>query len=79
MVDELINLAISNGLWAVLFVVLFLYQIQNSAKREKKYQEVIDNLTNSLGLLKNVDLNIKVVSKDLAKIKKFTILRGEKL
>lgn len=81
MVDEIINLAISNGLWAVLFVMLFLYQIQNSAKREKKYQEVIDSLTNSFGLLKNIDANIKAVSKELSKIKKFSnqkVVSGER-
>ena len=80
MVDEMINLAISNGLWAVLFVMLFLYQIQNSTKREKKYQEVIDSLTNSFGLLKNIDANIKAVSKELSKIKKFSnqkVVSGE--
>lgn len=80
MVDEIINLAISNGLWAVLFVMLFLYQIQNSTKREKKYQEVIDSLTNSFGLLKNIDANIKAVSKELSKIKKFSnqkVVSGE--
>lgn len=80
MVDEIINLAISNGLWAVLFVMLFLYQIQNSTKREKKYQEVIDSLTSSFGLLKNIDANIKAVSKELSKIKKFSnqkVVSGE--
>ncbi len=80
MVDEIINLAISNGLWAVLFVMLFLYQIQNSTKREKKYQEVIESLTNSFGLLKNIDANIKAVSKELSKIKKFSnqkVVSGE--
>lgn len=80
MVDEIINLAISNGLWAVLFVMLFLYQIQNSTKREKKYQEVIDSLTNSFGLLKNIDANIKAVSKELSKIKRFSnqkVVSGE--
>ena len=80
MVDEIINLAISNGLWAVLFVMLFLYQIQNSTKREKKYQEVIDSLTNSFGLLKNIDANIKAVSKELSKIKKVSnqkVVSGE--
>ena len=71
MIDEIINLAISNGLWAVLFVMLFLYQIQNSQKRERKYQEVIDSLTGSLGLLKTIDTNVKALNKSIAKIKKF--------
>ena len=78
MIDEILNLAISNGLWAVLFVMLFLYQIQNGTKREKKYQEIIDNLTNSLGLIKNIDTTIKSMNKDIAKIKKFTLQKEVK-
>ena len=77
MVDEIINLAISNGLWAVLFVLLFLYQIQNSQKRERKYQDVIDSLTNSLGIIKNIDANVKMLSKNVAKFKKLNFKVGE--
>ena len=73
MIDEILNLAISNGLWAVLFVLLFLYQIKNSSTREKKYQQIIDNLTNSLGILKTIDANIKSLNKDVVKLKKFTL------
>ena len=77
MIDEIMNLAISNGLWAVLFVILFLYQINSSAKRELKYQNVIDKLSNSLGLIKNIDQNVKSVTKDLDKIKKFFVTKRE--
>ena len=72
MIDEIINLAISNGLWAVLFVLLFLYQIKNSTKREKKYQDIIENLTNSFGILKTIDANVKALNKEIVKIKKFS-------
>ena len=73
MIDQIINLAISNGLWAVLFVFLFLYQISNSQKREQKYQNVIDNLTNSLGIVKNIDTQIKSINKEVLRLKKFTV------
>lgn len=72
MIDEIINLAISNGLWAVLFVLLFLYQINNSQKREQKYQNIIDNLTNSLGIVKSIDTQIKSINKEVLKLKKFS-------
>jgi len=72
MIDQIFNLAISNGLWAVLFVILFLYQIQNSQKRERKYQELIDNLTNSLGIIKSIDANVKALSKSVARFKKLS-------
>ena len=72
MIDEIINLAISNGLWAVLFVLSFLYQISNSQKREQKYQNIIDNLTNSLGIVKSIDTQIKSINKEVLKLKKFS-------
>lgn len=72
MIDEIINLAISNGLWTVLFVLLFLYQISNSQKREQKYQNIIDNLTNSLGIVKSIDTQIKSINKEVLKLKKFS-------
>ena len=71
MITEVINLAISNGLWAVLFVLLFLYQMQNGSKREKKYQEIIEKLTNSFGMLKSMDANLKAFNKEISKMKKF--------
>jgi len=77
MIDEIMNLAISNGLWAVLFVILFLYQINSSAKREQKYQNVIDKLSNSFGMIKNIDQNVKNVTKDLDKIKRFFVTKRE--
>jgi len=77
MIDEIMNLAISNGLWAVLFVILFLYQINSSAKRELKYQNVIDKLSTSFGLIKNIDQNVKSVTKDLDKIKRFFVTKRE--
>ena len=71
MITEVINLAISNGLWAVLFVLLSLYQMQNGSKREKKYQEIIEKLTNSFGMLKSMDANLKAFNKEISKMKKF--------
>ena len=37
--QELFNVALSNGIFATLFVVLFMYMLKDSSKREKKYQE----------------------------------------
>ena len=51
---EIISIVVSNGVFAVLFVWLFLYQLKDSAKREKNYQETIDKLTTSLNVLDEV-------------------------
>ncbi len=42
MEEQLLKLAASNGIWATLFVVLFLYTIYDSRHREKKYQQTIE-------------------------------------
>ncbi len=52
--EKLFNLAISNGIWAVLFLALFIYQLRDSKSREQKYQNTIDNLATSLQVVKEV-------------------------
>ena len=52
--EEVLNLAIKNGLWAVLFMALFIFVIKDSTNREKKYQETISNLTEHLGVVKMI-------------------------
>ncbi len=55
---EIISIVISNGVFAVLFVWLFFFQIKDSSKREEKYQKTIDNLTKSLMTLDDIKQEI---------------------
>jgi len=77
MIEEIMQLAISNGLWAVLFVFLFLYQIKDSSRREKKYISTIDILSNHLGLIKKVDMQVSVVHSEVLSIKKLLCKKGK--
>ena len=52
--NEIVNLAIKNGLWAVLFLGLFIFVIKDSSNREKKYQQTIRDLTAHLGIVKEI-------------------------
>ena len=52
--NEILNLAIKNGLWAVLFLGLFIFVIKDSSSREKKYQQTIKDLTGHLGIVKDI-------------------------
>ena len=52
--NEIVNLAIKNGLWAVLFLGLFIFVIKDSSNREKKYQQTIRDLTQHLGIVKEI-------------------------
>lgn len=62
--EEVFNLAISNGIWAVLFVALLIYELKDSRKREVKYQQTIERLNTNLGIVKEINEEVKVV-KDL--------------
>ena len=68
--EQIINLAISNGLFAVLFLGLLVYQLRDSRSREQKYQETIENLGNSLQIVQQVkedvnDIKCRIIAKNL--------------
>lgn len=66
--NEALNIAISNGIFATLFVCLLIYELKDSRNREKKYQGTIDNLNNSLGAVGDISENINEVKDEVAVI-----------
>ncbi len=60
-IEDIMSLAISNGLFAVLFVFLLFYQLKDSSKREKKYQETIECLSKHLNVIEDVDKNVEEI------------------
>ena len=52
--SDILNIAISNGIFAALFVALLVYELKDSNQREKKYQKTIDNLANRLGVVQDI-------------------------
>ncbi len=52
--SELIKSVVSYGVFAMLFVFLFFYELKDSAKREESYRETIEALTQSLNVLNEV-------------------------
>ena len=63
---EIVSIVVSNGVFAILFVWLFLYQLKDSTKREKKYQETIEKLTAHLSELEQIKNDISDI-KDFLK------------
>lgn len=59
--EEIFKLALSNGIWAVLFVALLFYQLKDSAKREKKYQDTISKLNEHLDAVEDIKSEIKEI------------------
>ena len=56
--QEIIKTAVGNGLWAVLFCVLLMYQLRDGRARESKYRSTIDILLERLNRLDDVERGV---------------------
>ena len=63
--EQIVNLAISNGLFAVLFLGLLVYQLKDSKTRESKYQETIARLGDALEIVKSVKEDVEEIKMKL--------------
>jgi len=57
--DKIIEYMAANGVWALLFLGLLVYQLQDSKKREEKYTATITSLTEGLNALEGIKQDIK--------------------
>jgi len=68
--QEIFNLALNNGLWAVLFLVLLFYVLKDSRARERKYQATIDKLGNCVATVEDIKEDVKEIKETIeSKIK----------
>ena len=67
--EKIFNLAISNGIWAVLFLVLLFFQLKDSKERETKYQKTIENLGKSLEIINDVKEDVEIIKEEIGKMK----------
>ena len=58
---NILDLAIKNGLWAVLFLGLLIFVLKDSKQRENKYQQTIKDLTEHLGIVKQIKQEVEEV------------------
>ena len=72
MENTLMDLAAANGIWAALFVFLFIYVLYDSKKREqtlqetiKKNQDIIKNLSERLGIVDNIQKDVSEIKAEL--------------
>ena len=65
MITEIMELALSNGLWATLFVGLLLYILKDSSSREKKYQITISTLSNHLAVVNDIKDEMQEINKKI--------------
>ncbi|WWU76368.1 BhlA/UviB family holin-like peptide (plasmid) [Clostridium baratii] len=72
MENELIKIAMSQGIWAVLSIFLIIYILKVQEKRdlkqderEKNYFELIENLTEKMKIISNVNNNVEEIKEKL--------------
>lgn len=59
------EVVVGNGIFACLFVWLLFYQLKDSAKREKKYIDIIDKLAKQFDVIEDVKEDVKEIKKKL--------------
>lgn len=67
--DEIFKLAVQNGIWAVMFLSLLVFELKDSNSREKKYQQTIKDLSTNLGMVKDIKSNVIEVKENVEEIK----------
>lgn len=74
MEEKILELASTQGIWTVLTVALIFYILKNQEKRdlrqedrEKKYQEIISNLTDKLNLVEDVKKDVEEIKEHVFK------------
>lgn len=59
--DEILKVALTNGIFAALFVALLCYVLKDGAAREKKYQETIEKLSHHLDVVEEIKQDVEEV------------------
>ncbi len=75
--EQAIDLAVNNGIWAVMFLGLLMYLLKDTARREKKYIQLIDDLAIKFGILKKVDTQLNVVNANVITLTKWICKKEE--
>lgn len=67
MEEKIIEMAATQGLWALLSIALMFYIIKAQEKREKNYQNIISSLTDKLNLVEDIKKNVEQIKDSLKK------------
>lgn len=69
--DFLLEIAQGYGIWAVLFVFLFIFELKSNSQREVKYQETIFENQDIIKRLTEKFVIVEEVKKDVEDIKDY--------
>ena len=65
--EDIINIVISNGVFATLFVWLLFYQLKDSSKWEQKYIATIEKLSKHLDIVEELKEDLTEIKQSLIK------------
>ncbi len=66
--EEIISLVVANGIFAVLFCGLLVYELKDSRSRERKYTATIRALSERLDVVKSVKTDTSEIKSDIADV-----------
>ena len=70
--EELVSMIVANGLWATLFCILLAYELKDSRRRESRYTETINMLSEKLGVIKSVKADTVEIKSDVEAVRSDT-------
>ena len=70
MESEVLQLAASQGLWAMLYVCLLFYVLKENSKREQSFQDIILALTEKLDTLDSIKEDLAEIKENLQSVVK---------
>jgi len=69
MEQEIIKFALSNGIFAALFVWLLFYVLRENSKREAELRATIDRLAEKFEILKDIEEGLKSLKEDIKEVR----------
>lgn len=63
--DKILSLAVDDGIWALLFCVLLIFELKDSRAREQKYQKTISELSQDLGYMNTMNKSIERIHNEM--------------
>ncbi|WP_050353777.1 BhlA/UviB family holin-like peptide [Gottschalkia purinilytica] len=65
MEQQIIKIALSQGIWAVLFVFMLFYVLKENSNRENNYQEIIKELSDKFNIIEDVKEDVREIKKKI--------------
>ncbi|NFN94556.1 UviB-like protein [Clostridium botulinum] len=65
--DEIMKMALSQGLGYVLFVFLLLYVLKTTENRENRYQDLLDTLAQKFNVVEDIKEDVKEIKNKIEK------------